>query len=113
MKRMAIVGAALMACFLAMPAKAVENNAFKYSQMKSTTTVSTTPVFLHAITITDSVAVAFTVYDSTSTDVTSVPIAVFDASAPGGTYLFDTQLQNGLVHIGAANGAQVTISYRH
>lgn len=97
---------------LTKPLVAGEDDVYKYSQVKSTTTISILPVKLHAITITDSVNVAFTVYDSTSSDVTSTPIAVFDASAPGGTYIFDIQTQNGLQHVGAANGAQVTFSYR-
>lgn len=94
-------------------AHAIENNAFKYQQVKSTTTFSTTPVFLHSVTITDSVNVAFIIYDSTSTDVTTVPLAKFEASAAAGTYLFDVQTQNGLTHVGAANGAEITVSYRN
>ena len=94
------------------PSHAIENDAYKYSQVKSTTTFSTVPVKLHAVTITDSVNVAFIIYDSTSTDNTTVPLAKFEASAAAGTYLFNVQTQNGLAHVGAANGAEVTVSYR-
>lgn len=98
--------------FLAVSAKAIEPDAYKYVQNKSTATISILPVKLHAVTITDSVNVAFIIYDSTSTDNTTLPLAKFEASAAAGTYLFDAQTQNGLTRVGAANGAEVTISYR-
>lgn len=97
---------------LTKPLLAIENDAYKFQQVKSTATFSTVPVKLHAVTITDSVAVAFIIYDSTSTDNTTTPLAKFEASAAAGTYLFDVQTQNGLTHVGAANGAEITVSYR-
>src|SRR5678809_388686 len=92
---------------LAKPLHAIENNIFKYQQMTSTTTVSTSAAMLHAITITDSVNVAFTVYDSTASDVTSPVLAVFEASAADGTYVFDVQAKNGIQINEAANGPQI------
>jgi len=89
----------------------VESN-YSYSQTASTKTVSAIAGLLHAITITDSVATAFIVYDSTHTGDTTRPIAKFEASAAAGTYLFDVQVTSGIQHIGAASGAEVTFSYR-
>ena len=112
MKRLIIAFSVFAAFFICKPAFALDDSAYKYQQVKSTTTFSTVPVKLHAITITDSVAVAFIIYDSTSTDNTTVPLAKFEASAAAGTYLFDVQTQNGLAHVGAANGAEITVSYK-
>lgn len=85
---------------------------FSYSQINSTTTITTSSGLLHSINITDSVATSFIIYDSTTTTDTTRPIAKFEASAAAGTYLFDVSFSSGLVHIGAASGAEITVSYR-
>lgn len=111
MKKFTLVGFTLLASLASGPLFA-EDDRYKYSQMTTTNTVHVGAAKLHAVTITDSVAVAFTIYDSTHVAGTSTPIAVFEASAPAGTYIFDVQTQSGIQHVGAASGAQVTISYR-
>lgn len=89
-----------------------EVNVYKYTQFTSTATVSIIPVKLHTITITGTAAVAFYVYDSTSSSVTGPVISTFTASTAAGTYLFDVQTQNGLQINEAASGPDVTVSYR-
>lgn len=96
----------------AKPLYAIENDLYKYSQFNSTTTVSVLPCRLKSITITGTAAVAFTVYDSTASTVTSPVIASFTASTAAGTYTFDVQTQNGLQINEAASGPQITVSYR-
>jgi len=102
----------LFALFLADNLLAIESDAYKYSQFNSTTTVSIIPVKLHSISVTAPLPVAFTVYDSTASTVTSPIIAVFSTSTVGGTYIFDVQTQNGLQVNEAASGSQVTVSFR-
>jgi hypothetical protein len=112
MKRLLITAFAVGLFLACKPCHVIENDAYKYAQFTSTTTVSSIPVKLHAITITDSVAVACSVYDSTSSGTTTPVIAVIESAAAAGTYLFDIQTQNGLQFNCAANGPQITVSYR-
>ena len=104
----------LLSCLfsLAKPLHAIENDLYKYQSFNSTTTVSTIPVKLHSITITGTAAVAFFVYDSTSSSVLTPVISSFTASTAAGTYLFDVQTQNGLQINEAASGPNITVNYR-
>lgn len=83
-----------------------------FSNFVSTTTVKTSPGSLHCITINKSVAQAFTVYDSTSVNVTTPPIASFAASSAIGTYCYDILFVNGLQVNEPASGPDITVSYR-
>lgn len=91
---------------------AIENDAYKYVNFNSTTTVSIIPVKLHSIVISSAAATPFFVYDSTSSTVLTPVISSFTASTPAGTYMYDLQTQNGLQINEAASGPNVTVNYR-
>ena len=90
----------------------VESN-FSYSQMTSTTNIKTSPGFLHSIVVCSTqTGVSFTVYDSTSVNVTTPVIAVFTAPVNGGEYTLDVQALNGIQVNMPDSGPNITVSYR-
>lgn len=96
----------------ASPAFAIDDAAYNYSQGTSTRTLCTTPCTFYGVVVTSSVGTAFTVYDSTWSGDTTVPIAVFPGDIVEDTYIFNARTQNGLQMNGAASGNQTTVIFR-
>ena len=74
----------------------------------ATTIVSSTPCMLHTIVINTTSGAAITVYDN-ATEASGEIIAVFPAAAVCGTYLYDVDLNHGLV-VKTEGAGNITVS---
>ena len=88
---------------------------FLYNHITTATTtdVSSTGAFLHAVVINGGTAGAVTVYNNT-TGATTSPIAVIGAATailPGGTKFYNCEMPNG-IQVATAAATDVTVIYR-
>lgn len=84
---------------------------WKYARPTSTatTTITVQAGVLHSIVINTTAAAAITVYDGPNAS--SPTIAVFQASAGLGTYLYDVEFADGLTFV-LAGASDITVAWR-
>lgn len=99
------------------PASASVSQGGEYT---ATTTVTNATIYVTgvgafgSVILTGPLAQPFSLYDASSTMATSTTnlIASFPASAPAGTYTFDSRVVNGLKMSSAATQPTMTVTYR-